>query len=233
MGFALYGREHIAWLAISAALGLLLCLSYRRLDAPGRRRLRLGTGWTILLCEVLKQANLMAAGVFGLNYLPLHLCGLAVFFCFYHALRPGQTVGNFLYSTCMPGALAAILFPDWTAYPAFSYHSIVAFTVHTLLVAYPLMQVLAGDIRPGVRYLPRCLGILAALAAPVYVFDRLTRRNYMFLLWPAKGSPLEWFAGLLGNPGYLLGYIPMIALIWCLLYIPFRKKRDGAPENRD
>jgi len=225
VGFALWGREHIAWLCIAAAIGTLLCLGYRRCGRTGRERLRQTVGWCVLACEILKDANLIAQGNFSIYYLPLHLCGLAVFFTFAHALRPTETIGNFLYSTCAPGALFALLCPDWTAYPALSYHSMVAFSVHALITAYPLMLLAGGDLRPQVRCLPRCLGILAALAAPVYVIDRIFSANYMFLLAPSPGSPLEWFASFLGNPGYLLGYFPMLILVWLLLYLPFFQKR--------
>lgn len=231
-GFALWGREHLCWLAIGAALGVILCLLYRRVGGRGRMALRIAVGCAVLLCELLKDGNLIVQGAFGVYYLPLHLCGLAVFFTVCHCLRPGETVGNFLYSTCVPGAAFALLFPDWTVYPAFSYHSLVAFVVHSLLVIYPLMLVCGGDLRPDARLLPRCLGILAVLAAAVYVFDRAFQANYMFLLLPAPGSPLEWFASFLGNPGYLLGYLPMLAAVWALLYLPFALRRKGCAADK-
>ena len=225
VGFRLWGWEHIAWLFIALALGAAICLSYRRAGRRGRDALRRGVGIAVLLCELLKDLNLIVQGGFSIYYLPLHLCGLAVFFTLADSLRPGETLENLLYSSCMPGAAFALAFPDWTMFPAFSYHSTVAFTVHTLLACYPLMLVLGGDLRPAPRLLPRCLGILALLAAAVYVFDRVFRANYLFLLAPAAGSPLEWFASFLGNPGYLLGYIPMLALVWGLLYLPFLRKK--------
>lgn len=221
-GFGHWSRAHLLWLAAGFCLAASLCLAYRRLRRKrDRARLRVCAGCAVLLCEIAKDANLLVQGAMSVYYLPLHLCGLAVFFTFFHSLRPGETVGEFLYSVCMPGAFFALLFPDWTAYPAFSYHSVVGFLVHTLLTAYPLMLVLGGDLRPDARRLPRCLGILAALAAAVYVFDCAARANYMYLLLPAPGSPLEWFAEKLGNPGYLLGYVPMIAGVWLVLYVPF------------
>ena len=225
VGFSLWDGKHLSWLAAAAAVIVLLCLAYRRASRRGRTALRVAMGAAILLCELLKDANLLRFGVFDLWYLPLHLCGLAVFFSFYHCLRPGKTVGNFLYGTCAPGALFALLFPDWVVYPPFAYHSVVAFVVHSLLVAYPLMQVCGGDLKPDVKELPRCFGILLALAVPVYVFDRVFHTNYMFLLVPSPGSPLEWFAGFLGIPGYLLGYLPMTAAVWGLLYLPFIRKK--------
>lgn len=231
VGFALFGREHICFLCIALALSVMLCLIYRRGGAKLRRRLRIAMGSAVLLCELLKDANLIVQGVFGVYYLPLHLCGLAVFFTFYHCLRPGETVGNFLYSCCMPGALFALLCPDWTVFPAFSYHSLVAFLVHALLTAYPLMLLCGGDLHPDIKLLPRCFVILLSLAVPVYLFDLAFRTNYMFLLLPSPGSPLEWFASYLGVPGYLLGYLPMLVLIWCLLYFPFRRRTPRSAEN--
>ena len=224
LGFAHFSAAHLAWLGFALALGTALCLTYRRSGKRARVRLRRGVGFAILLCEVLKDGNLLLQGALTLDLLPLHLCGLSVFLCLYHSLRPGRTLGNFLYSTCAPGAAFALLFPDWTAFPPWSYASIVAFTVHTLLAVYPLMQVLGGDLRPDRRELVRCGLLLLALAGPVWGFNLLFDTNYMFLRFPAPGSPLAWFAAWLGNPGYLLGYLPMIAAVWTALYLPFRRK---------
>ena len=223
VGFSLFGKMHILWLCIAAAVIAALCLGFRRLGPRGRRRLRAGVGCCVLALELARAARLLLQGWYSVYYLPLHLCSMSVFFCFAHSLRPGETLGNFLYSTCMPGAAFALLFPDWTMYPALSYSSCVSFLAHSLIVAYPLMLVSGGELRPRVRMLPCCLALLAGLAAAVYVFDRAFDANYMFLLAPAAGSPLEWFYRLLGNPGYLLGYVPMLAAVWCVLYLPFRK----------
>lgn len=227
VGFSLFGVAHMAFLALSAALCAGLCAAFRRGGAAVRRRLRRGVGAAILACEALKTANLIVRGVYGVYYLPLHLCSMAVFFCFFHSLRPRETLGNFIYSTCMPGAAFALLFPDWTALPPWSLHCILGFAVHALLVAYPLMLTLGGELVPSVRLLPRCFVMLASLAAAVYCVDRAVGANYMFLLWPAAGSPLEWFASWLGVPCYIFGYIPMLLLVWTLLYLPFRRKASA------
>ena len=225
VGFSLWGGAHIAWLCIAAAIAAALCLFYRRAPEDGRRRLRCAMGWAVLACEAAKDVNVALQGRFDVWYLPLHLCGLAVFFTFAHSRRPGKTLGNFLYSCCMPGAAFALATPDWTAYPPFSYHSITGFVVHALLFAYPLMLVVGGGFRPEAKYLPRCLGILVCCAVPIWFFNRAFGTNYMFLTWPSPGSPLEWFASFLGVPGYLLGYLPMLAAVWLILYLPFAFKK--------
>lgn len=223
-GFGLFSAGHILWLAAGALSTALLCRAYMRTDSRRRRALALGTALTSLGIELLRAALLMAAGKYDVGRLPLHLCGLAVYIELLHALRPRETTGQFLYAFCMPGALFALVFPDWSCYPLWHFTTVSAFLLHILLAAYPLMLALGGDIRPEVRETPRCLGIMLALAAPVYVFDRLTDTNYMFLNWPSPGSPLEWFA-FLGRPGYLLGYLPILCAVWALLYLPFALRR--------
>ena len=231
-GFSLWGREHLCWLLIAAALTVAACLVFRRASRRGKDALRRGVGGAVLALEVLKNWNLWMQGSLNLYFLPLHLCSLAVFFTFFHSLRPGALLGNFLYSTCMPGALSALLFPDWTVFPAFSFHAVLGFLSHTLLTAYPLMLLAGGDLRPEPRRLPGCLALLAALAAAVYAFDRAFSVNYMFLLLPAPGSPLEWFAALWGNPGYQLGFLPLILSIWGLLYLPFLRREGRKNDKR-
>lgn len=221
VGFSAFGPKHLLWLLLCLIIGAALCRAFVRGTLTRRLRLRRGVGIAIASLELCRALALMLQGAYSVYYLPLHLCSMSVFFCLAHSLRPGEALGNFLYSTCMPGAAAALLFPDWTAHPAISWTSCVSFLAHTLIVVYPLMQVLGRDIRPKARLLPRCLALLLLLAAIVYAFDRAFNANYMFLLSPVPGSPLEWFASVLGNPGYLLGYLPMLAAVWCVLYLPF------------
>ena len=222
-GFGLFSPGHAVWLAVCAAAGAALCAGYRRADTAGRKRLRLAAACAALGIELLRALLLLLAGEYDIGRLPLHLCGLAVYAVFLHALRGGRTAGQFLYAFCLPGALAALLFPDWSSYPALHFMTASGFMLHTLIAAYVLMQTLGGDIVPDIRRAPACLGIMLLIALPVYAFDVLTGTNYMFLNWPSPGSPLEWFA-FLGRPGYVLGYLPLIAAAWLVMYLPFRKK---------
>ena len=226
-GFGLFSAVHGIYLAAAALSALLLCLFYRRSGAENRRRLRLVLASSALALELLRAVLLMISGNYTIGRLPLHLCAIAVYLSFFHALRGGRLTGQFLYAFCMPGALAALLFPDWSYYPGLHFMTVCSFALHILVFCTILMQVAGRDIRPDIKSLPQCLGIMLAIGLPVYVFDILTNTNYLFLNWPSPGSPLELFA-FLGRPGYLLGYIPLIAGVWIILYLPFvlkNKKR--------
>ena len=222
-GFGLFSAVHGIYLAAAALSALLLCLFYRRSGAEKRRRLRLVLASSALALELLRAVLLMISGNYTIGRLPLHLCAIAVYLSFFHALRGGRLTGQFLYAFCMPGALAALLFPDWSYYPGLHFMTVCSFALHILVFCTILMQVAGRDIRPDIKSLPQCLGIMLAIGIPVYVFDILTNTNYLFLNWPSPGSPLELFA-FLGRPGYLLGYIPLIAGVWLILYLPFVMK---------
>lgn len=219
-GFGLFSAAHGLYLIAAALSALLLCLFYRHLDGERRRRLRLVLASSALALQLLRAVLLIISGNYTIGRLPLHLCAMAVYISFFHALRGGRLLGQFLYAFCMPGAAAALLFPDWSYYPALHFMTVSSFVLHILVFCYVLMQVSGGDIRPDLKSLPQCLGIMLAIAIPVYVFDVLTNTNYLFLNWPSPASPLELFT-FLGRPGYVLGYLPLIAVVWLVLYLPF------------
>ena len=222
-GFGLFSAAHFIWLIIGAATAVLICLIYRRSPAEKRSRIRITLASSALAIELLKTLLLILAGDYGIGRLPLHLCGLSIYFCFIHSfIKSSQSsvFSQFLYFFCMPGAVFALIFPDWVGYPLFSFMTFSGFLLHFLITIYVVMQVISADIFPDLRRLPACILIMLLLAVPVYFFDKSTGTNYMFLNWPSPGSPLEWFSSL-GRPGYLLGYIPLMLTTWAVLYLPF------------
>ena len=217
VGFGLFSPGHFAWLAIGLFFTILSVRLYRK---SGRKRaIRLILASAALFLELLRSGLLILAGEYSLYTLPLHLCGIAVYLNFYHALSGNQKLGQFLYAFCFPGAVFALLFPDWEYFPLFNVLTSIAFELHILIVSCIIVQ--ADEIRPTLRSAPSNLLIMLLMATRVCFFDRLTGTNYMFLNWPVP--PLTLFR-FLGNPGYLLGYLPLLALTWALIYFPYYRK---------
>ncbi len=236
LGFALFSPGHGAYLFLCALLAGALCLAFRRGDRRRRRRLRLAAAGAAVCLELLRALTLVLSGAYGLDRLPLHLCSLANYLLLVHALGGGELLGQFLAAFCLPGAAAALLLPDWNYYPLFNWMTLCCFLLHALTVGYTLMLMAGGELRPEPRRAPACLGLMLALAAPVYIFNKLAGTNYMFLNWPPERTPLAWFA-FLGRPGYLLGYLPLIAAVWLPLYgLPWaraRKKEKDLKKSAD
>lgn len=232
VGFSHFDALHLGWLAVFAVFTMALCLYYRRQDAAGRGRLRKGMACAIVADELFKMAVLFIGGNYTKNYLPLHLCSINIFLIAYHAWKPGKVLDNFLYTVCIPGALAALLFPSWTKLPLANCMHIHSFTIHILLAAYPIMLLAGGDIRPDYRKIPRVLTLLACLAAVAQAVNLWLGTNYMFLMEAEKGNPLQWFEKAFGS--HLIGFAVLIPLILVVMYLPWvciRRRQSAAAHH--
>lgn len=218
VGFAMFDGVHLAWLGGFVLFTVLCCLLYRRLSAKGRRIMRIVMAALIVADEALKMATLFIGGNFSVNYLPLHLCSINLFLIAWHAFRPSRTLDNYLYAVCVPAALAALLFPNWTALPPTSLMHIHSFTFHMLLACYPVMLLAGGDIRPQLRSLPKVVLLLACLAAIAATANEVLGTNFMFLSYASKSNPLYWFKKHWGN--HLWGYAVLAPLLVGGMYAP-------------
>lgn len=229
LGFAHYDGLHLAWLAGGLLFMLVLGLFYRSRLPAQRRTLRKALALAIVADELFKMTMLTLGGRYLPDYLPLHLCSVNILLIAVHAWRPSVTLDNFLYTVGIPGAMAAMLFPTWTKLPLGNFMHIHSFTVHILLTAYPVMLLFGGDLKLGWRYIPRCLGLLCALAAVALGVNLLLDTNFMFLMFAEPGNPLYAFEQLWGD--HRLGFAVLLPAILLVMYGPlelFRTLRKKA-----
>ncbi len=218
VGFRQFDLTHCLWLLFGALFIFGLCAFCRRLGEKGQLRMKRIIALAVVADEAFKFAVLLIGGHFTVNYLPFHLCSINVFIVAWHAVRPNRALDNFLYAVCIPAALMALFFPNWTKLPAQNLMHIHSFTFHILLVAYPAMLLSTGKIRPRVKYIPQCVGLLAALACIAAVVNRLLGTNFMFLRYAGKGNPLLWFEKNMGH--HLWGYAVLVPAVLLAMYAP-------------
>ncbi len=219
IGFSHYSTLHLCWLAAFVVLAIINCVLYRSLNEKGRKIWRIAVAALLVLDEVYKQIPLFVNGLFTLGYLPLHLCSINIFVIAFHAFRPGKAVGNYLYTVCIPGALAALLFPTWNALPAANYMLIHSFTVHILLALYPIVLTAAGEIKPELKELPKALLVLVGLALLALICNLLMDENFMFLMYADPGNPLYLFKELWGS--HLIGFPVIISGVLLVMHTPW------------
>lgn len=222
MGFSPYGQGHISALVCAAALTVLLLLWLRtRSVAIQNRTLKL-LAVAMLVLELGKDFVLGWMGTFSLGYLPLHLCSISMLLCLYVAFHPqSKTAGQILFSVALPGALSALLFPDWIRLPLLHFQSVHSFLYHTLLVTFSLSPTVLGRCRPGITGVIPSMVFLIGTAIPVGILNRLLHTNYMFLRGPSPGSPLEFLAGIPGAYSYWVAYFLLVLMVVLLLNLPF------------
>ena len=231
MGFSYFHPFHLCWLGGIALAIFALCRLYRRSDADRRQRIRHCLALLTVADELFKDFGLLYGGNFSLDYLPLHLCSINIFLIVLHAWRRPKLLDTFLYFVCLPAACAALLFPTWAPLPPLNFMVIHSFTVHFLLALYPLALTLRGDMDPQPRAFPRCFALLAAMAVPIWFFDRAFGTNFMFLMRADEGNPLKLFERF---GSHLLGYPVLLAVVFAVMYLLLRvlRRRTSVPAGK-
>ena len=229
VGFQTFGLTHLIWLLAGIAVCVAACMFFRKLSASRQKTVLRVLGAYIFLQEMAKNVVLLFLGDFSWGYLPFHLCGINILLIAFDTVKQTKTVRSFLYYFAIPGAALALLFPNWTKMPVWNFFHIHSFTIHFLLVLYPLLLVTSGQVETDLRSAVKSVGLLIALAIPVYGLNLLWDTNFMFLMHPDSGNPLELFEKLLGS--HLWGFPILLPVVLLIMYLPariFTKKKTKA-----
>ncbi len=224
MGYPLFGIAHLMCVGITLFLTIFFLLLIRRQENSKQRKFCKILPLFMLGLECFKDIFLISVHRFGIGYLPLHICSIGIFVFLLREFLPWQwakdAFGEISYIIITPASIAALLFADWTVYyPVLNFMNIYSYIWHGLLILYPVLLRVRGEISPSIRHIHYCLLFLAAVVPPIYAFDKHFGCNYFFMNWPVKNSPLSWLASFMGNPGYLLGYAGMTFAVILLLYL--------------
>jgi len=218
VGFSTFGPMHLIWLAAIVLCIITAAIVYKRLDDQKRKIMRVVIGSAILLLEISKDIFHGIVGEFGVGYLPLHLCGINILLIGFDLFIQNNIVRNFLYYFSIAGASLALLFPNWTSLPCWNFSCIHSFSIHGLLVMYPILLVAGGEVKPDLKTMPKCILLLIGMAIPIYFVNLAFDTNFMFLMRPDKGNPLEMFEQLLGN--HLWGFPILLPIVMLAMYLP-------------
>ena len=228
LGFSTFDLTHITWLLIGVLLCVGACVLYKRLNARGQKIMLTSLGVYIFFQEMLKNVVVAAVGEFSWGYLPFHLCGINILLIFFDTIKQTRIVRNFLYYFGIPGAALALIFPNWTSQPVWNFFHLHSFTIHILIVMYPLILVTSGQVEMNIKSAFKSLILLVGFAIPVYFLNLLWDTNFMFLMRPDSGNPLEFFEKLLGS--HLWGFPILLPVVIFIMYLPILivKKRKTA-----
>ena len=218
VGFQTFGLTHILWLLAGTLLCVVACVFYRKQSAPRQKIMLRVLGGYIFLQEMVKNLVLLFLGEFSWGHLPFHLCGINVLLIAFDAIKQTKVVRSFLYYFAIPGAALALIFPNWTEMPVWNFFHIHSFTIHILLVLYPMLLVTTGQVQTDLKSALKGVGLLVAMAIPVYGLNLLWDTNFMFLMQPDSGNPLEFFEKLLGS--HLWGFPILLPVVVLLMYVP-------------
>lgn len=219
-GFGLFSAHHLFALAVLALISFVLIRLYVRGDEKKRKVLRLSVATFTVLLEIIRDIILVVTNQFEYADLPFQLCGLGIFIVFYDAVHSNKSSREVLYSLTLPGALFALLTPNWVTNSFVNDFVWQSFMIHCLLVSYVLMRLIAGDFIPNWRELWRSAAFLL-IVVPISAFlNQIWNQNFFFLRTPVPGSPLEPLYNLFGSY-YILGMILIVLIFWTIIYLPW------------
>lgn len=226
VGFRTFDLTHIIWLLTGILFCIVSCVFYKKLSETKQKKVLRGLGIFIVVQEIVRDLILVALGEFSWGYLPFHLCGINILLIGFDVIKPTKLVRSFLYYFSIPGAMLALLFPNWTQLPVWNFFCLNSIMVHVLLVLYPLLLVTTGQASTDLKSAVKGVGLLAAMAVPVYGLNLLWDTNFMFLMEPDSGNPLELFEKLLGS--HLWGFPVLLPVVVLVMHIPLLavKKRN-------
>lgn len=225
-GYRLFGTGHILIMLLCAVVCTLCIYLYRRCHDEYMTAFRRMIAGLIIGLIVIRHFYVLVCRADIIFELPLHLCSIAGILCFIYEwgyeILPGpvrSVAEQAMFSLCLPGAVLAIIFSDGTMYPLFHFITIQSNLYHALVVAYILIRISDGSVRPDIRQAFKSLIFLAVIVPPVYIFDRIFSANYMFLLAPSPGSPLSGIYTAYGYAVYMLCYALTVITVIVLMNI--------------
>lgn len=218
--YPLFGPSHLAELAVAAVFILIVCLWYRRGSAHTRRKILVAVTVLMAVDEVIKYIAMLATGQWSWVYLPLHLCSINLFVCLFNTLFDFDWCKEELYALCIPGAALALLCPGWQSLPVWNLMHLHSQTVHVLLVLYPIL-LLVGGFRPDVKRAPQALAFLFGTALPIYYLNKVLHTNFYFLNEPYSNVITILFTKWFGEERYIIGFLPAVALVMAIMYLPW------------
>ena len=226
--------EHIVMLiaiAVTVTAGLIFA---RKLSSKNGLLLIRILSVTVLLGELIQDILLIRDGGDIIEFLPLHLCNLGIFVNLAASFTRGRIRSFFAEISVvliLPGAIAALLFPDWTYRPFWSYLPLLCFFTHALLVFIPLFYLVRKTAQVSFKHIWYPYLFLLLVTPPIYLLDLKAGVNYMFLLYPTQDSPLTWISNITGENFYLLGLAVILTVFLILEYAIYEAARKLAKKT--
>lgn len=211
----LFSHQHLFVLIILFLVGAYITKTYKLTEK--KNALKKTVANLILLLEIARQITILITGQYTWDYLPLHLCGLGVFIIFVDSRLENSYTKELLFMLTFPGALAALITPDWAGNPLWNFFSLQSFIIHAFQITYVLMRYYAQEINPRLRKIWMPIVFLSVVLPFIALVNSSLKTNFFFMTTGAPGSPLEALQNQFGNL-YLPAAAAMVLIIWIAMY---------------
>lgn len=216
--FDAFSMEHLIFIGIFL-LGCLLLFGFRNQLKHHEKKVRYILFSLLLFFEVGYNSWLIFSGKWNLaSSLPLQLCTISVYLCLFLLLTNRFQIFEIVYFTGLGGALQAILTPElFFNFPHFRFFQF--FMSHSLIIWICLFFVFTKQYYPSFKSIGKTFIFLNVLSVFVFVINKSTGGNYMFLAHKPSNASLIDVLG--PYPWYILSLELVAFVLFFILFLPF------------
>ena len=220
--FQFLGVPHIVALSLTIVLPIALSVLVRKVDSSVVANVVCYLlAATLIVNEIgiwiYRAATVQSFSVFVQSYLPLHICGVALFVVVLVLLRRNQILYEIGYFWGIVGTLNAVLTPQldlgFPHYRFFQY-----FIVHGGIVVGVLFATWGLRMRPTLKGLLRAFLLANLYMVVIAGINLLLKSNYMFICEPPYTKSPFFFAPW---PWYILILDGVALILFFVVYSPF------------
>ena len=222
LGWELFSPVHFIWLAICAALTTAAAFTYRMCGGKGRKIFRLVIAVLLLVNLVSDQIFLIVTEQWTLFNLPLHMCCFGSYVIMAHAFMPkdNKTLAGLVYALALPGAILAMLTPNWSNLPVVNFAAFQSWFFHIMMIMYAVM-LLAGGYVPSFVHIRKAIIPMLLVITALFVLNKLIDTDFLFMNGGKSVIWVSMLAQTLGIYGYLFIFPTIMALLWTAMFLPF------------
>ncbi|WP_404450417.1 TIGR02206 family membrane protein [Sutcliffiella horikoshii] len=216
-GSLLFSSSHLISLCLTLALLLFLFLLRNKawMKLSGRWLIILGLGGS----EIWLNYWYISTNMWDIRYtLPFQLCSISLYLCIWMLVTRQKWVFEVVYFLGIGGALQALLTPElFYDFPHFRF--LHFFIAHITIILAVFYMIWVEKFQVKFKSVWKAFAALNVTALAVFMVNRLTGGNYMFLAKKPTNASLIDFLG--PYPWYILSLELVVLAIFMLLYTPF------------
>lgn len=215
-GYSFFDATHLIWMFSSFLLVGLLVFLYKKTKSQNRRRFMITVAAVLLICEAVRTGWFIAVGEYTLKQsLPLQLSRILVFIEAFAIFFNIRFLKEFSYACGLFG-VAAFIASNIMHYPIIHIDSLRYTIAHILIIAIPLMWIIADGFRPDIRYLPKCAILLFGIATIAETLNIVIGSNYLHMHYVPQHINIS-----LRQPYFAIALIGVVFGFWVIIYLPW------------
>ena len=229
--FTVFGQQHLAMIALTLALAVLLPAAARRFTPARQLLLARILSLTLSSTVIIWTGIRIYLGDFDRSSdLPLDICNLSALLLPVIMWRPTRRVHELLYFWILSGTLQAVITPYlYNGFPNFTF--IKYWIVHGGLIVYAIYITAVFRFYPDRRSIWNAFLGLQIYTVILFGLNWLLGSNYFYIMHkPPTASLLDYFGPW---PWYLIVCEFLALLIFWLVYLPLHPLRSRPGVSAD